>query len=144
MDVNYDWNNPTFKDGAGASLNRATNALADVLHTLAVEAGSPGPSPDESAGKPFQLVIALRPVEAHVTAQTDEVLGSDLFNLLLRYIRPDPFELCFRSALSACAHGSPVTVSVDGACRGGSGRIGRLLIGYEENVVLRKLGNAAL
>lgn len=54
--------------------------------------------------------LALRPVEAHVTSQADEVLGSDLFNLLLRYIRPDPFELCFRSALSACAHGSPVTV----------------------------------
>lgn len=66
---------------------------------------------------------AQRPVEAHVTAQADEVLGADLFNLLLRYIRPDPFELCFRSALSACAHGSPVTVQVDEACRGGFGRI---------------------
>jgi len=70
--------------------------------------------------------LALRPVEAHVTAQAYEVLGSDLFNLLLPSIRPDPFELCYRSAFSACAHGSPVTVSVDGACRGGSGRIGRL------------------
>ncbi len=53
--------------------------------------------------------IALRPMEARVTAQADEVLGSDLFDLLLPYIRPDPFELCFRSALGACAHGSPVT-----------------------------------
>ncbi len=54
--------------------------------------------------------LALGPVEAQVTAQADEVLGSDLLNLLLPSIRPDPFELCFRSALSACAHGSPVTV----------------------------------
>src|SRR3972149_8681744 len=51
--------------------------------------------------------FALRPVEARVTAQADEVLGSDLFNLLLPCIRPDPFELCFRSTLSACAHGHP-------------------------------------
>ncbi len=51
---------------------------------------------------------ALRPVEARVTAQADEIiLGSDLFDLLLPHMRPDPFELCFRSALSACAHGSP-------------------------------------
>lgn len=54
--------------------------------------------------------LALRPVEARVTAQADDVLGSDLFDLLLPYIRPDPFELRFRSALSACAHGSPSTI----------------------------------
>jgi hypothetical protein len=46
-------------------------------------------------------------MEARVTAQADHILGSDLFDLLLPYIRPDPFELCFRSALSARAHGSP-------------------------------------
>src|SRR5712691_4377269 len=51
--------------------------------------------------------FALRPMEARVTAQADDVLGSDLFNLLLPYIRPDPFEPCFRPALSANAHGSP-------------------------------------
>lgn len=43
MDANYDWNDPAFRDSAGASLNRAVNALADVLHTLAVDAGSPPP-----------------------------------------------------------------------------------------------------
>jgi hypothetical protein len=52
---------------------------------------------------------ALRPMEASVTAQADDVLRSDLFDLLLPYIRPNPFEPCFRSALSACAHGSPFT-----------------------------------
>jgi len=51
--------------------------------------------------------LALRPMEAGVTAQADNVLGSDLFDLLLPYTRPDPFEPCFRSALRACAHGSP-------------------------------------
>jgi hypothetical protein len=49
MDANYDWSNSIFKDSAGASLNRAVNALADVLHTLAVQAIGPGPSPDQIA-----------------------------------------------------------------------------------------------
>ena len=53
--------------------------------------------------------LALRPMEARVTAQADEVLRSNLFKLLLPYMRPDPFELRFRSALSASAHGSPFT-----------------------------------
>jgi len=39
MDQNYDWNNPTFKNRAGESLNLAVNYLADVLHTLVVESG---------------------------------------------------------------------------------------------------------
>src|SRR2546428_7474434 len=51
--------------------------------------------------------FVLRPMEAGVTAQADDVLGSNLFDLLLPNIRADPFEPCFRSALSACAHGSP-------------------------------------
>jgi len=38
MDANYDWADAAFRDSAGASLNRAANALADVLHTLAAEA----------------------------------------------------------------------------------------------------------
>lgn len=53
-------------------------------------------------------------MEARVTAQADDVRGSDLFDLLLPYIRPNPLEPCFRSALSAYAHGSPVTVYVGG------------------------------
>jgi hypothetical protein len=38
MDANYDWADAAFRDSAGASLNRAVNALADVVHTLAAEA----------------------------------------------------------------------------------------------------------
>ena len=34
MDQNYDWNNPTFKNRMGESLNLAVNYLADVLYTL--------------------------------------------------------------------------------------------------------------
>ncbi len=50
MDNNYDWGNATFSGRGGASLNLAVNAVADVLHTLYVEAsaaptGSPSPSP---------------------------------------------------------------------------------------------------
>jgi len=43
MDQNYNWNNPTFKNRCGESLNLAVNYLADVLHTLWVEAGKPIP-----------------------------------------------------------------------------------------------------
>jgi len=38
MDRNYNWSNPTFKDRCGESLNLAVNYLADVLHTLYLEA----------------------------------------------------------------------------------------------------------
>jgi len=41
MNQNYDWNNPTFKNRAGESLNLAVNYLADVLHTLYLEATLP-------------------------------------------------------------------------------------------------------
>jgi hypothetical protein len=44
MDTNYDWNNPTFKDRCGQSLNLAVNTVADVLHTLYQEA-APSPTP---------------------------------------------------------------------------------------------------
>jgi len=43
MDQNYDWSNRTFKNRCGQSLNLAVNILADVLHTLWLEAGKPIP-----------------------------------------------------------------------------------------------------
>jgi hypothetical protein len=41
MDQNYDWNNPTFKNRAGESLNLAVNYVAEVLHALYLEANMP-------------------------------------------------------------------------------------------------------
>jgi hypothetical protein len=38
MDDNYDWSNSQFSGRCGESLNLAVNAVADVLHTLYVEA----------------------------------------------------------------------------------------------------------
>jgi len=38
MDRNYNWDNQTFKNRCGESLNLAVNCLADVLHTLYVHA----------------------------------------------------------------------------------------------------------
>ncbi|RZN33261.1 MAG: hypothetical protein EF813_11200 [Methanosarcinales archaeon] len=40
MDSHYNWSNPEFRDECGESLNLATNAIADVLHTLYNEACS--------------------------------------------------------------------------------------------------------
>jgi hypothetical protein len=51
MDSNYDWSRQVFVDSAGASLNRCVNAIADVLHTLAVvsEYGETDATPPEIA-----------------------------------------------------------------------------------------------
>jgi hypothetical protein len=38
MDANYDWTSQAYKDRCGQSINKATNLVADVLHSLAVEA----------------------------------------------------------------------------------------------------------
>jgi len=43
MDQNYDWRNPVFKSRCGELLNLAVNIIADVLHTLWLEAGKPIP-----------------------------------------------------------------------------------------------------
>jgi hypothetical protein len=52
MDSNYNWNNPTFSGRCGQSLNLAVNTVADVLHTLYLEAAptpTPTPSPTPTA-----------------------------------------------------------------------------------------------
>ncbi len=40
MDDNYDWNNPTFANRCGESLNLAVNIITDVLHTLYQQASN--------------------------------------------------------------------------------------------------------
>ena len=56
MDDNYNWNNQTFKDRCGQSLNLAVNDVADVLHTLYQEStpttsptATPTPSPSPTS-----------------------------------------------------------------------------------------------
>src|SRR5712691_6178983 len=49
--------------------------------------------------------FALRPMEARVTAQADDVLGSDLFNLLLPNIRLD------HSNRVSAAHSAHATIA---------------------------------
>ena len=48
MDTNYNWNNSTFSDRCGQSLNLAVNAVTDVLHTLYQAAGVNSPTPTAS------------------------------------------------------------------------------------------------
>ena len=38
MDTHYNWSDPEFRDECGESLNLAINTVADVLHTLYIEA----------------------------------------------------------------------------------------------------------
>jgi hypothetical protein len=54
MDNNYNWNNPTFANRCGESLNLAVNAVTDMLHTLYQQAASsstatPTATPSSSA-----------------------------------------------------------------------------------------------
>jgi hypothetical protein len=56
MDQNYDWNNPTFKDRCGESLNLAVNLIADVLHTFYLEVQE---VPQFSSGLILQLLMVL-------------------------------------------------------------------------------------
>ena len=46
MDQNYNWNDSTFKNRAGESLNLAVNTIADVLHTLATESTTEATPPE--------------------------------------------------------------------------------------------------
>jgi len=57
MDQNYDWNNPTFRNRVGESLNLAVNTLADLLHTLAVDSATQ-PTPTEPLPL-WTIVIAI-------------------------------------------------------------------------------------
>ena len=60
MDQNYDWSNPKFKNRCGESLNLAVNIIADVLHTLWLEAGKPIPelNPNAITALVFILITA--------------------------------------------------------------------------------------
>ena len=62
MDSHYNWSDPGFRDECGESLNLATNAIADVLHTLYNEACSEQRGDLNGNGRitPADAVIALR------------------------------------------------------------------------------------
>ncbi len=81
MDANYDWTNAVFRDSAGASLNRAVNVLADVLHTLAVDAASPGPDRVEPS-----ITILFPPDGATLAPGTVTVTGSAWDNVAVERV----------------------------------------------------------
>jgi len=76
MDQNYNWNNPSFKDRCGESLNLAVNFLTDVLHILYFEAHqgvtSDTTAPVANAG-PDQTAKAGTPVAFDASKSTDNV-----------------------------------------------------------------------
>jgi len=60
MDQNYDWNNLTFRNRVGESLNLAVNYIADVLHTLYVEAQGDIQAPNTVTPEfPVLILLAL-------------------------------------------------------------------------------------
>jgi len=76
MNNSYDWSNPLFKDSAGASLNRAVNVLADVLHSLAVDAGYQA----HDADAPAVLIVSPTADSAWITASSSVTLGGTAFD----------------------------------------------------------------
>ncbi len=62
MDQNYNWNNPTFVNRAGESLNLAVNTLADVLHTLYKESALAVPEFPPTALPIILVVMTLAAV----------------------------------------------------------------------------------
>ncbi len=60
MDNNYNWNNPTFENRCGESLNLAVNSITDVLHTLYQQASNlsaslPSQTPSTSINSPHTV-----------------------------------------------------------------------------------------
>jgi hypothetical protein len=59
MDDNYDWSNTQFSGRSGESLNLAVNAVADVLHTLYVEASLTASVTPTPADPEIPVILAL-------------------------------------------------------------------------------------
>lgn len=57
MDNNYDWNNQQFKVKVAGSLNLAVNYVANVFHTLWLDAGQPIPE-TSLAFLPMVIILA--------------------------------------------------------------------------------------
>ena len=58
MDDNYNWSNSTFSGRCGQSLNLAVNTVADVLHTLYLDA-QPSPTPTPIPEFPTATLLSL-------------------------------------------------------------------------------------
>ncbi|MCW4030166.1 MAG: zinc dependent phospholipase C family protein [Candidatus Bathyarchaeota archaeon] len=84
MDANYDWSNTLFSDRCRESLNLAVNAVADVLHTLYVEAqpvptatASPPPTVTPTATATNQAEASIGPeVPIAITASAATVVAA--------------------------------------------------------------------
>lgn len=59
MDQHYSWNDPRFMDRVGELLNLAVNYIADVLHTLSVQAGLNGSAPASLPASPLPVLLWL-------------------------------------------------------------------------------------
>jgi len=75
MDQNYDWSNAAFNARVGRSLCLSTNAVADVLHNLWVEAGMPSRSlydflAENALVIAFIIILLLTPVVVVVFANS--------------------------------------------------------------------------
>jgi hypothetical protein len=130
MDQNYDWNNPAFKNRAGESLNLAVNYIADVLHTLCLEATMP----DE-----FYLQVPYH------SQTTGYYCGPAALEMVFDYYGPDIPQAEIADAARTAPDGTYTTDMVRAAHFSNlSTSVGNEMPSSIQGYTARKLGYAAL
>jgi len=113
MDQNYDWSNPIFRDRCGESLNLAVNYVADVLHTLYIEATTEAKSPSSitcSASPSTTTLGNLVTVSGSISPSHPSVTVS------LTYTKPDDTTMTrTATATSTSSYSDTYTPSITGS-----------------------------
>lgn len=73
MDNDYDWNNEQFKARVDDSLNLAVNYVANVLHTLWLDAGEPIPEYSSILFPAFIILITTVLLNRKRISRTNKV-----------------------------------------------------------------------
>jgi hypothetical protein len=82
MDQHYNWNDPSFKNRAGQSLNLAVNFVADVVHTFYTEITTPSPSQSPTS-PPSGTTTPTASAPSTQTPQVPEIPAASMATLLL-------------------------------------------------------------
>ena len=134
MDQNYDWSNPTFRDRCGESLNLAVNYIADVLHTLYVEATTETNSDETTSDYVVINEFELNPP------------GNDNYNSVVEWVElynPTSSSISIGGWKLSTTHGERVTITISSGTTIAAngyyvvGRGSQWLDNEDESIILR-------